>query len=198
MVKFLNMSDKFVNKKMMRLAGLAVMSVGMLALSACGSSVKLDQPAPIESKQTTPAAGGTTGAAGTGSAGQTAVTPVDVTKTADSTTGPAGVGKSIYFDYDSFVIKDEYKNLVDAHAKFLRANPARKVTLEGNTDERGGSEYNLALGQKRSDAVRRAMALLGVPEAQLEATSFGKEKPKAQGSNEAAWAENRRVDFNYR
>ncbi len=168
-----------------------------VALSGCGSSVKLDQPAPVESRQgsTTPSAGAS---AGTSGAGQTAVTPVDVTKGQGGSSGTAGMPLSIYFDYDSFVIKDEFKAVVESHAKFIRANTSRKVNLEGNTDERGGSEYNLALGQKRADAVRRALVLLGVPDGQLEATSFGKEKPKAQGSNEAVWAENRRVDFSYR
>jgi peptidoglycan-associated lipoprotein len=182
-----------------QLATWVVAAAAFALLSACGSSVKLDPPAKVESRSpgTTTAPPASTGA-NTGAAGQTAVTPVDVTKAADTKDGPAGVGKSIYFDYDSFVIKDEFKPLVDAHAKFLKANTNRKSNLEGHTDERGGSEYNLALGQKRADAVRRALVLLGVSDAQLEATSFGKERPKGQGSNEAAWAENRRVDFSYR
>ncbi len=87
--------------------------------------------------------------------------------------------------------------MVEAHAKYLAANKARKVLIQGNTDERGGSEYNLALGQKRAEAVRKSLSLLGVPEAQLEAVSLGKEKPKALGSDEAAWAENRRADIVY-
>lgn len=186
--------ERATKRSVKKLLGLLALSVTVtLGLGACSSPVKLKEPAPVESR-----AGGPTTAPSTGAATQNPVTPVDVTKQADSASGPAGVGKSIYFDYDSFSIKDEFKPLVDAHAKFLRANPTRRSNLEGNTDERGGSEYNLALGQKRSDAVRRALVLLGVPDSQLEATSFGKEKPKAQGSNEAAWAENRRVDFSYR
>ena len=94
-------------------------------------------------------------------------------------------------------MKEEYRALVEAHGKYLAANPDRKVTIQGNTDERGGSEYNLALGQKRADAVRRALALKGVPDSQMEAVSFGKEKPKAMGSNEEAWKENRRADIAY-
>ena len=105
--------------------------------------------------------------------------------------------RSVYFDLDSYVVKDEYKTVMDAHGKYLASRPDRKVLIQGNTDERGGSEYNLALGQKRADAVRRALALRGVPESQMEAVSFGKEKPKAMGSNEEAWRENRRADIAY-
>ena len=105
--------------------------------------------------------------------------------------------RSIYFDFDSYIVKDEFKGVVEAHAKYLVAHKDRKVVIQGNTDERGGREYNLALGQKRAEAVRKAMALLGVPESQIEAVSFGKEKPKAQGSDEAAYAENRRSDIAY-
>ncbi len=187
-------AEPTTKRSVKQLLGLLALGVTIsFGLSACSSPVKLNQPAPVESRT-----GGATTAPSTGGATQNPVTPVDVTKSVDTTSGPVGVGKSIYFDYDSFSIKDEFKPLVDSHAKFLRANPTRKANLEGNTDERGGSEYNLALGQKRSDAVRRALVLLGVADSQLEATSFGKEKPKAQGSNEAAWAENRRVDFSYR
>ena len=105
--------------------------------------------------------------------------------------------RSVYFDYDQYTVKEDYRALVEAHGKYLAANPDRKVTIQGNTDERGGSEYNLALGQKRAEAVRRAMALAGARDSQMEAVSFGKEKPKASGSDEAAWAENRRADIAY-
>ena len=105
--------------------------------------------------------------------------------------------RSIYFDLDSFVVKDEFKFVIDAHSQHLIAHPDRKVIIQGNTDERGGSEYNLALGQKRAEAVRRALSLLGVPDGQMEAVSFGKEKPKATGRDESAWAENRRADIAY-
>lgn len=106
--------------------------------------------------------------------------------------------RSVYFDLDSFVIKEEYRQLVTAHSDFLKKNPQRKVTIEGNTDERGSREYNLALGQKRSEAVKSMMRVLGVPENQLEAVSFGEERPKEPGHDEAAWAKNRRADISYR
>jgi peptidoglycan-associated lipoprotein len=91
--------------------------------------------------------------------------------------GPANVARIIYFDYDSYVIKPEFQSLIEAHARFLKANNGRKIAIEGHTDERGGREYNLALGQRRSEAVRRSLGLLGVPDTQVEAVSFGKENP---------------------
>ena len=105
--------------------------------------------------------------------------------------------RSVYFDLDSYSIKDEYRDLVAAHAKFLTQNPKFKVLLQGNTDERGSREYNLSLGQKRSDALKKALVLLGVNESQIESVSLGKEKPKNDGHDEAAWAENRRADILY-
>ena len=106
--------------------------------------------------------------------------------------------RSIYFDLDSYVVKDQYRSVVEAHAEFLKKNPQRKVVIEGNADERGSREYNLALGQKRAEAVKSMMRVLGVSEAQLEAVSFGEERPKATGHDEAAYAENRRDDLSYR
>jgi peptidoglycan-associated lipoprotein len=105
--------------------------------------------------------------------------------------------RSVYFDLDSFAIKDEYRPLVEAHAKYLREHTATKLLIQGNTDERGSREYNLALGQKRADAMKRMLLLLGAREEQIEAVSLGEEKPKAQGSTEEAYAENRRDDILY-
>ena len=105
--------------------------------------------------------------------------------------------RSVYFDFDSYAVKAEYQATLQAHANYLKANKDRKIKIEGNTDERGTTEYNLALGQRRSEAVRKSLSLLGVSDSQMEAISFGKEKPKAEGSNEAAWQENRRADIAY-
>ena len=105
--------------------------------------------------------------------------------------------RSIYFDYDSFVVKDEYRPLVEAHARYLQQNRNARVTVQGNTDERGSREYNIALGQKRADSVKRMMTLLGATESQIETVSFGKEKPRNPGHDEAAYAENRRDDILY-
>jgi peptidoglycan-associated lipoprotein len=117
----------------------------------------------------------------------------------DPLNDPASIlaNRSVYFDFDSFAIRDEFKAAVEAHGKFLAGNPNRKVVIQGHTDERGGSEYNLALGQKRAEAVRRALSLAGAKDSQMEAVSFGKEKPKATGSNEEAWSQNRRADIAY-
>jgi len=106
--------------------------------------------------------------------------------------------RSIYFDLDKYDVKDEYKDLVAAHAKYLVDHRGFKVLLQGNTDERGSREYNLSLGQKRSDAVKRSLVLLGAKEDQVESVSLGEEKPKNAGHDEAAWSENRRADILYR
>mgnify|MGYP003608498198 CR=1 FL=1 len=105
--------------------------------------------------------------------------------------------RSIYFDYDSYEVKAEYKDLVTAHAKFLANNRQFKMLIQGNTDERGSREYNLALGQKRSDAIKKMLTVLGAREDQVESVSLGEEKPKNEGHNDAAWAENRRGDMLY-
>jgi len=105
--------------------------------------------------------------------------------------------RSVYYDYDSSVVKDEYKPLVTAHAQYLTKNRAAKMTVQGNTDERGSREYNLALGQRRADSVKQMLILLGAQEPQIESVSFGEEKPRATGRDEAAFSENRRSDMVY-
>lgn len=170
---------------------LAISSTFLFA--ACSSPVKLDDKAPVVDR---------TGANGSG-AGANTVDPRSVntvrTGSTDPLNDPQGVlaKRSIYFDLDSYSVKEEFKPVIEAHARYLSANKSRKITIQGNTDERGGREYNLALGQKRAEAVRKSLALLGVSDSQMEAISFGKEKPKASGSDDAAWAENRRADIAY-
>jgi peptidoglycan-associated lipoprotein len=105
--------------------------------------------------------------------------------------------RSVYFDFDSYSVKTGDQPLLQAHARYLSAHPQRHVLIQGNTDERGTSEYNLALGEKRAEAVRHELTLLGVPDSQIEAVSLGKEKPVAQGHDEASWAQNRRADLIY-
>lgn len=167
----------------------------MFLMSGCGSTVKLDD-VPVEDK-----AGVTVsqpGTEGTGSGvGKGGVTSVDAGKAGPQAAIPAGP-RVVYFDYDSFVIKPEFQSVVDAHARYIKADKGRKVAIEGHTDERGGREYNLALGQKRAEAVRSALGLLGVADSQLEAVSFGEEKPAVQGSDEGAMAKNRRAEISYR
>lgn len=166
------------------------------ALVGCGSSVKLDE-VPVTDRSGTPVQSGGAGAgAGTG-ADSRGVAPVSV---APGQIGqpPASLSRTIYFDFDSFTVRPEFAATLEGHARFLNADRSRSVVLEGHTDERGGREYNLALGQKRAEAVRRALSLLGVSDAQMEAVSFGKEKPANAGSTEEAFSQNRRVELSYR
>ena len=164
-------------------------------LVACGSNVKLND-VPVENRTGTTVTPSSTGnSAGVADRG---VAPVEIGANGAAAAGPSGVAKIIYFDYDSYVIKPEFQGAVEAHAKYMANNKTRKLAIEGHTDERGGREYNLALGQKRAEAVRGALGLLGVPDAQVEAVSFGKEKPVASGSDEESMAKNRRAELNYR
>jgi len=170
----------------------AAMALGCalaMALAGC-SSTPLNE-APVESKSAqTPSQ--------QGPATQSQITPVTTGSTQSNASGPVGVARLVYFDFDSNVIKPEYQPVIDGHARFLRANPARHIFLEGHTDERGGREYNLALGQRRAEAVKQALKLQGVQDTQMEAVSFGKEKPIDAGHDEDAWAHNRRVEVVYR
>jgi len=105
--------------------------------------------------------------------------------------------RSVYFDFDQYTVKPEYKALVEAHAQYLASHPNASIRIEGNADDRGTREYNLALGQKRAVAVKKVLNTDGAQDKQIETISYGKEKPKALGENEAAWAENRRADIVY-
>ena len=105
--------------------------------------------------------------------------------------------RSVYFDYDSNAVKDEYRGLVQAHSRYLGDRRDSNIRIEGNADERGSREYNLALGQRRAEAVKKVMTVLGVSDARIETTSFGEEKPMASGHDEQAWAQNRRADIKY-
>lgn len=105
--------------------------------------------------------------------------------------------RSVYFDFDDFSIKSEYSGLIELHGTYLDSNPSVSIKIEGNADERGSTEYNLALGQKRAEAVLKALKIFGVKDVQMEAISWGKERPRATGHDEAAWAQNRRADLVY-
>lgn len=187
-----------------------LISVIAFALLGACSTVKLtDKAPPVEDRNASSASSGGSSSSGSspstsaGSPGNTSkssgASSASSASAVDPVNDPSNIlsKRSIYFDYDQYTVKEEYRSLVEAHGKFLASNPDRKVIIQGNTDERGGSEYNLALGQKRAEAVRRAMALAGARDSQMEAISLGKEKPKASGSDEAAWMENRRADIVY-
>ncbi|MGZ5035361.1 MAG: peptidoglycan-associated lipoprotein Pal [Usitatibacter sp.] len=105
--------------------------------------------------------------------------------------------RSVYFDYDSNAVKDEYRGLVQAHSRYLGDKRDARIRIEGNCDERGSREYNLALGQRRAEAVKKVMTVLGVADARIETVSYGEEKPVAPGHDEASWAQNRRADIKY-
>ena len=167
---------------------LAVTALALL-VAGCSTPVPLEpnKDVPVESRTgTVPGTGG----AGSGGQAQSQVATVDLNR-APTAAAPA----IVYFDYDSFAIKDEYRGVIDTTAKRLSGQRNQRVSIEGHTDERGGREYNLALGQKRAESVAKALTLLGVADNQVEPVSFGKERPAAQGSDEAAWARNRRAEI---
>lgn len=172
------------------------LAAALVVLAGCSSGVDLDS-VPVDDKAGAPLSTIGNGA-NAGSTGQSGVQGVDLNASARDAAGPVGIARVIYFDYDSYVIKPEFQSAIEGHARFLKANSARHVVIEGNTDQRGGREYNLALGQKRAEAVRRALGLLGVPDSQMEAVSFGKEKPAAEGMTEDAFSQNRRAELAYR
>lgn len=185
-----------------------ILSTACIAAFLVGCTTTPTQ-APVEDKSATGApAAVTPGGASTSGSTAPGVTGSGVPPAARPQVGSPGGNplrdpsnvlskRSIYFEFDSFTVSEQYKQMVDAHARYLAANRNARATLQGHADERGSREYNIALGQKRSDAVKRMMALLGVQEAQVETVSFGEERPKGQGHDEAAWTENRRVDIQY-
>ena len=159
-----------------------------LLVAGCSSTPDSEQAgAPVDSRS------------GNGNVATVTAGNMDNRKLPPELTDPKSIlsKRSVYFDYDKFDIKAEYKDLVAAHAKFLTNNRQFKMLIQGNTDERGSREYNLALGQKRADAVKKQLVLLGAREEQVESVSLGEEKPKNPGQSETAWAENRRGDMLY-
>ena len=175
------------------------LALGAMLTACSGGPVSEQSPAGVEERQP----GAQTGAQ-TQPLRQDQVSKVDLT----ARTGRAGDDllknpnsilsrRSIFYDLDNYDVKDQYKELVEAHAKFLRDNPGRKMLIQGNTDERGSREYNVSLGQRRSDGVKRMMLLLGAREDQIESVSLGEEKPRAEGQGEQAWSQNRRSDILY-
>ena len=184
----------------MRAAWIASLSVVFaMVLGACSSGPTQEQsPAGVEERQP--------GTAQPGAQPQ-AVKPPAVARV-DLTARPSGASplkdpsnilsrRSIFYDLDQYEVKTQFKDLVEAHARYLRDHPGAKMLIQGNTDERGSREYNVGLGQRRSDGVKRMLLLLGAKEAQIESVSLGEEKPKAEGHDESAWTQNRRSDILY-
>jgi peptidoglycan-associated lipoprotein len=186
----------------------ASMVLVALVVAGCASKVRLDPPAPVEDRLNS--SGNTSAMAGNGAAqlggtNQSRVAGVDLA--AQGGAGGAGLGagsgkaalagngRVVYFDFDSYVVREEDRGVIDTNAKWLNADRKRGMLIEGHTDNRGGSEYNLALGQKRAESVSRSLTLLGVKDTQIEAVSYGKERPAVAGSGEAVWAKNRRVEL---
>lgn len=173
----------------MKLTRYALTLIAAAALAGCQSTVKLDEPAPVETRQPASAAPAQNTAQ---AVPESKVATIDLNA---QYTEQVRDKRVVYFDFDSDVVKEEYRPLVDLHAKRLNNNKKLALALEGHTDERGGREYNLALGQRRAEAVAKSLTLLGVGANQVEAVSFGKERPAVQGSGEEAWAKNRRVEL---
>ncbi len=182
--------DSF-SARLARIATLAAPIGAALALAACASkpiAPPAPAPAPVVTAAPVPVA------AAPAPAAPSVATPLAAYLDPNS---PISQQRSVYFAYDDDSLRSQDKAVVELQGRYLAQNPNLHITVAGNTDERGGSEYNLALGQRRAQSVKTALAVLGVKDAQVEAVSYGKEKPKASGHDEAAWQQNRRADFMY-
>ena len=169
----------------MKTRRIAIAAAVMAAfLASCASEPTVDQSAPASSPQVR------------SPAPQAIPAPQQVLRPA-ATAAAEPSKRSVYYEFDHYDVKDEYRALVEAHARYLREHPRTQVAVQGNADERGSREYNLALGQRRSEGVKKILTLLGVAERQIEATSFGEEKPRGVAHDEGSWAENRRSDIVY-
>jgi len=168
------------------------LAVSVALLAACSS-----QP-PAQEQPPAGVTDGKAGGLGTGTVAPISTSGIDPYSLAALKDPKSAVYKrSVFFEYDQYAIKDEFKPLVDAHAQFLVRNPNIKMLIQGNADDRGSREYNLALGQKRADAIRKALSLLGAKEQQIESVSLGEEKPRCTDQTDACWAQNRRGDMLY-
>lgn len=180
---------------MKRIISIALLLAGAALLCGCPKKHNVIEP-PIAGAQVPGSSNGADGPSTSGRALNGDASSLGANGAGDYTTGPLAK-KVIYFDFDKSEIKPEFADLVTAHARNLTAHPNLKIKLEGNTDQRGTREYNIGLGERRAQAVRRAMMLQGVAESQLTTVSFGAERPAAEGDDEAAWSQNRRVELVY-
>ncbi len=207
-----------MNSNILRALGAAVVGCGVLWLSACATNTRLEPPAAVEDRRASAGMSGTSGMGGSGSMGAGAPFGSGInesglggvqTRGVDDTShnvarvqvGDASAAQGvqrnrvIYFDFNSDLINDEGRHVIEVQSRYLKADRQRRMLVEGHTDERGGREFNLALGQRRADAVVRALKLLNVAPEQVEGVSSGKERPAAPGHDEASWAKNRRVEL---
>jgi peptidoglycan-associated lipoprotein len=174
----------------MKQLALYVMAAALAA--GCASDPKTDAPVADRSSGATPPS--------TATAPSTTTRPSQADRVGGNPLrDPSNIlsKRSVYFDYDSNVVKDEFRGLVQAHSRYLTDQRDPRIRIEGNCDERGSREYNLALGQRRAEAVKKVMTVLGVADPRIETVSFGEEKPAATGHDETAWAQNRRADIKY-
>jgi peptidoglycan-associated lipoprotein len=184
-------ADLTIHYQEMMMKNVALYAAIALIAAACASTDKKEAPVADRTTGTqtqTPTTGGSTSRP-----------TQDTAVRGDPLHDPSNIlsKRSVYFDYDSNAVKDEYRNLVQAHARYLADQRGKHVRIEGNCDERGSREYNLALGQRRAESVKRVMTVLGAPDASIETVSYGEEKPVAQGHDEQAWTQNRRADIKY-
>jgi peptidoglycan-associated lipoprotein len=183
-----------MENSMKRIVSIALLLAGAALLAGCSKKPNVVEP---------PTAGSQVSGATSGEGASTSANALggDAASQGADATGANGTGplgrKVIYFDFDKSEIKPEFADVVSAHARNLTSHPNLKMKLEGNTDERGTREYNIGLGERRAQAVRRALMLQGVAESQLTTVSFGSERPAAEGDDEAAWSQNRRVEMVY-
>lgn len=174
-----------------------VLLLGAAFLAGCSSAVKLDDVPVVDRTGASLQQGGALGGGAGSGVGNGGVTPVDLGRSSGPSAPPAGP-RIVYFDHDSFIVKPEFQGLVETHAQHIKSLPKSNVAIEGHTDDTGGREYNLALGQKRAESVRNALSLLGVSDSQMEAVSYGKEKPASVGNDEISRSKNRRAEISYR
>ena len=172
----------------------ALMALACAVLVGCSSTPVAPPDSAKPMAATTPTAPSTSGSGKPVTSSTTSMTPLPAYLDPKS---PISTQRSVYFDFDDFSVKNEYKGLIERHGKYLTSMPNLVIKIEGNADERGSAEYNLSLGQKRAEAVRKALEIYGVKGSQLESVSWGSEHPKVQGHDEAAWAQNRRADLSY-
>ena len=173
------------------------LALGAMLAACSGGPVDEQSPAGVEERQPVAQPGAQSQPLKPGGVARVDLTAKPAAKSPLTDPGSILSRRSIFYDLDNYDVKDQYKDLVDAHARYLRDNPKSKMLIQGNTDERGSREYNVGLGQRRSEGVKRMLLLLGAKEDQVESVSLGEEKPKAEGHDEQAWSQNRRSDILY-